>query len=224
MTLTFWFLKKKGIILESWMRSEQNLWWILRKERTKERKQQHDTDTDLSISADLAKEYKDYSKECAATGSLLVVQGSVTLWWPTSGRGGQERERVCVYVCVWGRERAGQEGSQLISCITAVIFTLFITGSMCSVRFKIFKSVICQHYEVNTHSQAWCPIRHHALHFTWPHIYHDDLTWLFVVPAGKKDFVAGVCDFSSVGLACCWTLEKNYGGCMQQHWKARGNL
>lgn len=55
-------------------------------------------------------------------------------------------------------------GSQLISCITAVIFTLFITSSMCSVRFKIFKSVICQHYEVNahTHSHAWCPIRHPA--------------------------------------------------------------
>lgn len=43
-------------------------------------------------------------------------------------------------------------GSQLISCITAVIFTLFITSSMCSVRFKIFKSVICQHYEVNAHT------------------------------------------------------------------------
>ena len=56
---------------------------------------------------------------------------------------------VCVCVCVWERE----DGSQLISRITAVISTLFITSSMCSVRFKIFKSVICQHYEVNTHSQ-----------------------------------------------------------------------
>lgn len=36
----------------------------------------------------------------------------------------------------------------------------------------------------------------------------------------KKDFAVGVCDFSRVGLACCWTLEKNYGECMQP-WKKK---
>lgn len=91
-------------------------------------------------------------------------------------------QSFCVCVCVWVSEQATvseierEEGSQLISCITAVIFTLFITSSMCSARFKIFKSVICQHYEVNTHSQAWCPNCHHAFHFTRPHMHHTDLT------------------------------------------------
>ncbi len=128
---------------------------------------QRDTDAGLSVSSDLAKR-KDYTKEYKATviqvKSLLVAQGSVIIRWPTGGSG----EFVCVCVCVVERE----EGSLLISCITAVISTLFITSSMCSVRFKIFKSVICQHYEVNTHSQDRCPIRHCAFHSTRPHIYH----------------------------------------------------
>lgn len=113
------------------------------------------------------------------------------------------RWRLCASMC--GRE----ERSLLISCITAVISTLFITSSMCSLRFKIFKSVICQHYEVNTHScEDWCPIRHRALHFTWPHIYHQDLTWPFVARAGK-DTLASVCNFSTAAQTCCQTQEKN---------------
>lgn len=69
-------------------------------------------------------------------------------------------------VCVRGRLR--EKESLLISGITAVISTLFIMSSMCSVRSKIFKSVICQHYAVNTQPRDWCPIRHFAFHFTLP--------------------------------------------------------
>lgn len=90
------------------------------------------------------------------------------------------------------REREREEGSQLISCITAVISTPFITSSMCSARFKIFKSVICQHYEVNTHSQD--PLSYPSPRSLTPHgprIHHRDLTWPFVVRAGK-DF-CGLC-------------------------------
>ena len=85
---------------------------------------------------------------------------------------GENGEFVCVCVCVCVRVCVGkrEEGSLLISCITAVISTLFITTSMCSVRFKIFKSVICQHYEVNTHPQrlvsypSACSLLHHHHH------------------------------------------------------------
>lgn len=79
--------------------------------------------------------------------------------------------------------------------------TLSITSSMCSVRSKIFKSVICQHYATNTRLQVWCPIRHFAFHFAWPHIHHEDLTWPFVVPAGR-DLEASVCDFSTAEQTC----------------------
>lgn len=43
-----------------------------------------------------------------------------------------------------------------------------------------------------------------------PHIYHKDLTWPFVVLAGK-DFAPDVCNFSTAEQTCCRTLEKNYG-------------
>lgn len=84
-------------------------------------------------------------------------------------------------------------GSQLISCITAVIFTLFITSSMCSVRFKIFKSVICQHYEVNTHTLTPGVQSVTLLSpFTWPCVHHKILTRPFVALAVV--FVTGVCN------------------------------
>lgn len=90
--------------------------------------------------------------------------------------------------------------------------------SMCSVRFKIFKSVICQHYEVNTRPQDWCPICHYAFHLAWPHIHHKNLTWPFVVPTGK-DF-NGVCS-STAEQTCYRTLEKNYRKCVQMRDKKK---
>lgn len=122
---------------------------------------------------------------------LLVDLRCVRAWRPTSSRS------LCVTVCACVRE----QGSLLISCITAVISTLFITSSMCSVRFKILKSVICQHYEVNTHPQDWCPICHFAFHFAWLHIYHKDLTLAFVVLAAEVS-AAGVCNSSTAEQTC----------------------
>lgn len=72
-------------------------------------------------------------------------------------------------------------GSQLISCITAVIFTLFITSSMCSVRFKLFKSVIWQNYEVNTHTltPGVQSVTLLSPPFTWPRVPHKILAIVF---------------------------------------------
>lgn len=123
-------------------------------------------------------------------------------------------------------------GSQLISCITAVICTLFITSSMCSVRFKIFKSVICQHYEVNAHTLT-SGVQSVTLlsAFTWPRVHPKILPRPFAAPAGV--FVAGICQSQrrreplnpGTKLKRMWASEKrktaNESSCTATKKKAR---
>lgn len=66
---------------------------------------QGDTNAGLNVSTDLP-ERKNYTKEYKATviqvKGLLVAQGSVSIRWPTNGRG--EFVCVCEVVCVGERK------------------------------------------------------------------------------------------------------------------------
>lgn len=106
-------------------------------------------------------------------GKIILKKYSNCNWKPTCRAeicnfmtAEQLRQKVCACwsVCVGGE--GGRISINLLHYCSH--FHSLHHQSMCSLRFKIFKSVICQHYEVNARPRDWCPIRHYAFHLTWP--------------------------------------------------------